>query len=182
MPTLTWGFLMVKNTENINTVFLTRKNTQKPVVQYIKKQIWRQTRILMTALSPITQSPATNKAAIYYNILVASPILGLGLAVFGYRERAVILLTALFLGLQNSKVDPYRKTFKEFIMAIKLEDAVAIVQKEIRKWRERYESVAKTEEQDPIMVEGEMSTGYYCQLMADPKDAAKILLEYDYPV
>lgn len=40
---------------------------------------------------------------------MANPILGLGLAVFGYRERAVILLTALFLGLQNSKVDPYRK-------------------------------------------------------------------------
>lgn len=52
------------------------------------------------------------KTAIYYNALVASPILGLGLAVFGYRERAVILLTALFLGLQNSKVDPYRKTCK----------------------------------------------------------------------
>ena len=43
---------------------------------------------------------------------MASPILRLGLAVFGYRERAVILLTALFLGLQNSKVDPYRKTCK----------------------------------------------------------------------
>ena len=51
------------------------------------------------------------KTAIYYNTLVASPILGLGLAVFSYRKRAVILLTALFLGLQNSKVDPYRKTF-----------------------------------------------------------------------
>lgn len=51
------------------------------------------------------------QTAIYYNALVASPILGLGLAVFGYRERAVILLTALFLGLQNSKVNPYRKTF-----------------------------------------------------------------------
>ena len=73
MPTLTWGFLMVKNTEGINTVFQT---------------------------------------AIYYNTLMASPILGLGLAVFGYRERAVILLTALFLGLQNSKVEPYRKTCK----------------------------------------------------------------------
>lgn len=60
---------------------------------------------------PITQSSAINKTAIYYNNLVASPILGLGLAVFGYRERAVISLTALFLGLQNSKVDPYRKTF-----------------------------------------------------------------------
>ena len=53
------------------------------------------------------------KTAIYYNTLMASPILGLGLAVFGYRERAVILLTALFLGLQNSKVDPYRKNMQD---------------------------------------------------------------------
>lgn len=37
---------------------------------------------------------------------------------------------------------------------IKLEDTVAVVQKEIRKWREKYESVAKTEEQDPILIEG----------------------------
>lgn len=67
-------------------------------------------------------------------------------------------------------------------MAIKLEDAVAVVQKEIRDLRAKYESVAKTEEQDPIMVEGETSAGYFCQLMVDPKDVAKILLEYDYPV
>ena len=32
------------------------------------------------------------------------------------------------------------------------------------------------------MVEGETLTGYYCQLMTDPKDVAKILLEYDYLV
>lgn len=67
-------------------------------------------------------------------------------------------------------------------MAIKLEYAVAVVQKEIRKWHTKYESVVKAEEQDPIMVEGETLTGYYCQLMTDPKDVAKILLEYDYPV
>ena len=67
-------------------------------------------------------------------------------------------------------------------MAIKLEDAVAVVQKEIRDLRTKYESVAKTEEQDPILVEGETSAGYFCQLMVDPKDVAKILLEYDYPV
>lgn len=67
-------------------------------------------------------------------------------------------------------------------MTIELKDAVAVVQKEIRDLRAKYESVAKTEEQDPILVEGETSAGYYCQLMVDPKDVAKILLEYDYPV
>lgn len=67
-------------------------------------------------------------------------------------------------------------------MAIKLEDTVAVVQKGIRKWHTKYESVVKAEEQDPIMVEGKTLTGYYCQLITDPKDVAKILLEYDYPV
>ena len=65
-------------------------------------------------------------------------------------------------------------------MAIKLGDAVAVVQKEIRDLRIKYESVAKTEEQDPIMVEGETTAGYFCQLMVDPKDVAKIFVDYDY--
>ena len=65
-------------------------------------------------------------------------------------------------------------------MAIKLEDAVAVVQKEIRDLRAKYESVAKTEEQDPILVEGETSAGYFCQLMVDPKDVARIFVDYDY--
>lgn len=67
-------------------------------------------------------------------------------------------------------------------MAIKLEDAVAVVQKEICDLCAKYEPVVKTEERGPIMVEGETSPGYYCQLMAGPKDVAKILLKYDYPV
>ena len=58
-------------------------------------------------------------------------------------------------------------------MAIKLEDAVAVVQKEIRKWREKYESVANENGQDhPIMVEGETTAGYYCQLMVNPQEVA----------
>ena len=65
-------------------------------------------------------------------------------------------------------------------MAIKLEDAVAAVQKEIRKWREKYESVAKTEEQNPIMVESETTAGYFCQLMVNPQEVAKIFIDYDY--
>lgn len=32
MPTLTWGFLMVKNTEGINTIFLTRNSRSKNCV------------------------------------------------------------------------------------------------------------------------------------------------------
>lgn len=67
-------------------------------------------------------------------------------------------------------------------MAIKLKDAVAVVKKRFASGARKYESAAKTEEQNPIMVEGETSTGYYCILMADPKDVAKILLKYDYSV
>ena len=56
------------------------------------------------------------------------------------------------------------------------------MQKEIHDLRAKYETIAKAEEQDPILVEGETSAGYCCQLMVGPKDVAKILLEYDYPV
>lgn len=68
-------------------------------------------------------------------------------------------------------------------MAIKLEDAVVVVQKEIRKWREKYESTANENGQDhPIMVEGgsETTAGYFCQLMVNPQEVAKIFVDYDY--
>lgn len=35
---------------------------------------------------------------------------------------------------------------------------------------------------DPVMIEGETRTGYYCQLMVDPRDIAPILLKYEYPI
>lgn len=54
-------------------------------------------------------------------------------------------------------------------MAIKLEDAVAVIQKRIREWHTKYESVVKAEEQDPIMVEDETTAGYFCQLIVDPR-------------
>ncbi len=64
----------------------------------------------------------------------------------------------------------------------KLSAAVKLVNEAIAAEYKRLESLAKTEENDPILVEGETSAGYYCHLMVDPKDAAKIMLEYDYPV
>ena len=39
-------------------------------------------------------------------------------------------------------------------MAIKLEDTVAVVQKEIRERRAKYESVTRTERQGSVTVEG----------------------------
>lgn len=63
----------------------------------------------------------------------------------------------------------------------KLEEAVNLVNAKIREYREKLEKIAKTEEQDQILIEGETSRGFYCQLMVDPKDAARIMLDYDYP-
>lgn len=66
-------------------------------------------------------------------------------------------------------------------MAIKLEYAVAVAQKETRKWREKYESVANENGQDhSIMVESETTAGYYCQLIVSPQEVAKIFIDYDY--
>ena len=65
-------------------------------------------------------------------------------------------------------------------MAIKLEDAVAVVQKEIREWHTKYESIVKAEEQDPIMVEDETTAGYFCQLIVNPQEVAKIFVDDDH--
>ena len=66
-------------------------------------------------------------------------------------------------------------------MAIKIEGAVAVVQKEICKWREKYESVANENGQDhSIMVESETTADYYYQLIVNSQEVAKIFVDYDY--
>ena len=60
--------------------------------------------------------------------------------------------------------------------------AIEKVNAAIQKERERLEKIAQTDEASPISVEGTTSKGYYCNLMVDPKEVAKIMLEYDYPV
>ena len=64
----------------------------------------------------------------------------------------------------------------------KLDSAVNLVNEAIMAEYKRLEEIAKAEEGDPIMVEGETTAGYFCQMMVDPKDVAKIALEYNYPV
>lgn len=63
-----------------------------------------------------------------------------------------------------------------------MDTAVAKVNEAIEGERKRLEEIAKTEEGDPILLEGETTAGYYCQMMVDPKDVAKIALDYNYPV
>ncbi|MBR2993973.1 hypothetical protein IKF43_01080 [Candidatus Saccharibacteria bacterium] len=64
----------------------------------------------------------------------------------------------------------------------KLAPAVKLVNEAIAVEYKYLEEVLKTEENDPIIIEGETTAGYYCQLMVDPKDVAKIMLDYNYPV
>ena len=64
----------------------------------------------------------------------------------------------------------------------KLAEAVKLVNEAITAEFKRLEEIAKTEEGDPIMIERETTACYYCHMMVDPKDVAKIALEYNYPV
>lgn len=63
-----------------------------------------------------------------------------------------------------------------------LKKAVEVVNEAITKERQRLLEISQKDEQEPICIEGETMTGYYCRLMVDPKDAAKIMLDYDYPL
>ena len=62
-----------------------------------------------------------------------------------------------------------------------LERAVKVVREAIREQELLYEELASKDDQSPVMVEGATKTGYYCQIMVDPKDAARIMLDYNYP-
>ena len=60
-------------------------------------------------------------------------------------------------------------------------DALAMVKDSIKREEEKYKKIAETDDAEPVLVEGITSTDHYCQLMADPKDIAKIFLDYQYP-
>ena len=67
------------------------------------------------------------------------------------------------------------------------EKAVETVDQLISDYRTELEALTLVKEEyeddcDPVMVEGETTTGYYCQMMVLPKKVANILLEYDYPI
>ncbi len=74
-----------------------------------------------------------------------------------------------------------KKSSTEKKESMELAEAVRIVNAAIKAETERLERITKEEEQDPIIIEGETSTGYQVQLMFDPAKAAKIMLDYWYP-
>ena len=64
----------------------------------------------------------------------------------------------------------------------KLADAVELVNKEIEKERKRLQDILDGDDmQSPVVVEGETFEDYYCQVMVNPKEVAKIMLRHDYP-
>lgn len=63
-----------------------------------------------------------------------------------------------------------------------LNEATKMVVDEIRKEEDVLRKKADTECQDPIMVEGETTNGYYCQLMVNPQTAARIMLRHNYHI
>lgn len=63
----------------------------------------------------------------------------------------------------------------------KLNEAISLVNKVIHEKWEEYDEIAHTDEGDPVMVEGETSKGIIVHALVDPKEIAKIFLEYNYP-
>jgi len=64
----------------------------------------------------------------------------------------------------------------------KLHNAVELVNEAIKKRTLQLQSFTQIEDASPIMLEGETTKGYYCQMMVDPKEVARIMLEYNYPM
>ena len=62
-----------------------------------------------------------------------------------------------------------------------LDIAVPVVNAAIEEYRKKLKACSESDEESPIMVEGSTTTGYYCQLMVDPREVAEILLRWEYP-
>ena len=65
---------------------------------------------------------------------------------------------------------------------IPLSEAVRIVRAAIKAEEDRLQRIADSQEEEPIMLEGETSAGYIVHVMSDPAKVAKVLLDYDYPL
>lgn len=57
----------------------------------------------------------------------------------------------------------------------KLDSAVNLVSEAIVAEYKRLEEIAKAEEGDPILIEGEATAGYFCHLMVDPRKLRRSL-------
>ena len=65
---------------------------------------------------------------------------------------------------------------------IPLSEAARIVREAISAEENRLKQLVNSEENEPILLEGETSARYDVQMMVDPAQVAKIMLDYRYPV
>lgn len=64
----------------------------------------------------------------------------------------------------------------------KQSEAVDTVNQAISEYRASLEAIiSANDDDDPILIEGNTTAGYQCQLFVNAKEVAKIILEYDYP-
>lgn len=66
--------------------------------------------------------------------------------------------------------------------AMTLSEAVRIVREAIAAEEARLMRIVNSDEEHPVLLEGDTSTGNYAQTMADPARVARIMLNYDYPL
>ena len=74
------------------------------------------------------------------------------------------------------------KTKDETIEKQTLSEAVSIVREAIAAEENRLKQIAESQEEDPVMLEGETSANYFVQMMVDPAKVARIMLNYQYPL
>lgn len=72
-------------------------------------------------------------------------------------------------------------TTKKELTREDLTAAIKLVNDEIAAYEKELRGLFDDETPEPTLIEGETTTGHYCQLMVDPRIAARIMLDYDFP-
>lgn len=83
--------------------------------------------------------------------------------------------------MTNEQTDKPKEDTQKKPTRDELAHAVSLVNAAIQAEEQEYRRIASSKEEAPIMIEGYTTTDYACQMMVDPKDVARIILEYDYP-
>ena len=61
---------------------------------------------------------------------------------------------------------------------MKSEEAKKLINDEIAAYENKLCEIRDGQEQEPVLLEGETTTGHYCQMMVDPAEAAPVLLRH----
>ncbi len=91
-------------------------------------------------------------------------------------------LVAIAFNQERITMTDTNETTKDTVSRKELEPAVKIVQTAIHSMEAKYRNIVSTDEPVSIMLGGETSTGYYCQVQVDARNVVDVLLEYKYPL